>query len=125
MKCLAAVCAVLLIVAVGCGDENRSTSTPFEPRAGDIKLPALPARGLVINRGSGVELVGLNLRYYGALSGLHLSYSGFARSVPLDPNRPSLAGKAKGYIFDAANGYLLRTRRDRSDLGYGFEYRDV
>lgn len=125
MKRLAAVCVVFLIVAAGCGGENRFKNQPFRPQAGDIKLPALPARGLVINKGSGVELIGLDLRYYGALSGLHLSCSGFACSVPLDSSRPRLDRKGKSYLLDATDGYLLREKRDRSDLGHGFEYRSV
>ena len=125
MKRLAAVCAVFLIVVAGCGSESQSKSTPFKPKAGDIKLPPLPTRGLIVDRKGGAELIGLDGRRYGFLRGLSAGFSGFARSVPLDLNRPRLDGKGKGNLFDAADGYSLRTRRDRSDLGHGFEYRDI
>ena len=118
MKRLAAVCALFLMVAAGCSGESRSKSEPFVPKAGDIKLPALPARGLAVNRPGGVELLGLDGRRYGFFPGLSVSFV-----PPVDSNRPSLGGKGSNYILDAANGYLLRKKPSRVDLGYGFEYR--
>jgi hypothetical protein len=125
VKCLVAVCAALSIFAGACGSESRRESTPFKPKVGDIKLLSLPAEGLAVNRATGVELMGLDGRRYGFLTGFSAIYSGFTSFFPLDPSRSRLSGNGKGYLLDAVNGYLLLTRRDRGDLGYGFEYRDI
>lgn len=125
MKRAAALCAVFLIVAAGCGSESRSTRAQFKPKAGDIKLPALPTRGLAIDKKGGVELIGLNGRHYGFLPGLSTIYPGFTSFVPTDSRRPRLNGKRDGYLLDANNGYAVREKRNRGDLGYGFEYRRI
>jgi hypothetical protein len=125
VKRLAAVCAVFLIVAAGCGSENRSANKPFKPKAGDIKLPAMPTRGLVIDKKGGVELIGLDGRHYGFLPGFSTTYPGFTSFLPLDSSRPRLGGKGKSYLLEANNGYAVRIKRNRDDLGYGFEHRQV
>jgi hypothetical protein len=126
MKRLAAVCAAFLIVAAGCGSESRRERTPFKPKTGDIKLPALPAEGLAVNRARGVELIGLDGRRYGFLPGFDAIYSGFASFSPSDPSSSGLSGNGKGYRLDVDDGYLMRENRaSRVDLGYGFEYRRI
>ncbi len=125
MKRLAALGAFLLVAVAGCGSERQPTAKPFAPKAGDIKLPALPAQGLAVNKSQGVELMGLDGRRYGLLPGFKADYSGFTRFIPLDPNRSRLSGRGKSYLLDAANGYLLLAKRNSADLGYGFEFRDI
>ncbi|MGD0273511.1 MAG: hypothetical protein ABSB96_07275 [Gaiellaceae bacterium] len=100
---------------------------PFQPKAGDIKLPALPDRGLVVNRPGGVELIGLDGKRYGFLTGLTLPMSGFTRSCGSDPNLPRVGKNGASYVIDAVNGYAVgcRSAANRRELGNGYVYRLV
>ncbi|MGC9974528.1 MAG: hypothetical protein ABSC36_03950 [Gaiellaceae bacterium] len=127
MKRLAAVCAVFALSIAGCGGESRAKPAPFQPKAGDIKLPALPARGLVVNKRSGVALIGLDGKRYGFLTGLKLPMPGFARFPGSDPNLPRVGKKGASYVVDAVDGYAVRSRSaaNRLELGNGYVYRQV